>query len=112
MAFKLQPNPVFEASITIPVPGGGEDKIKFKFKRLGKKALRELFKTLEDANTAGSEVEIDDAEFLLNIVEGWTGVDEEFSREALELLCDNYPGAVGAVIQNYSNKMFGAIEKN
>lgn len=110
MAFKLQPNPVFDASIAIPVPGGGEDKIKFKFKRLGKKALRELFKTLEDSGTNG--VEIDDAEFLLNIVEGWTGVDEEFNAENLAILCDNYPGAVSAVIQNYSSKMFGAIEKN
>ena len=108
--FKIQPNPIFEATIAIPVPGGGESKLKLKFKRLGKKALRDLFAELESA--AKENKEVDDAEVLLKIIEGWSDVDVEFSREAIEQLCDNYPGAVNAIVGSYSSKMFGAVEKN
>lgn len=109
--FKLQPNPTFEAQIAIPVPGGGEDKIKFKFKRLGRKALRSLFDEL-NAKTAEAVSEVDETEILLKVVEGWSGVDAEFNAENLATLCDNYPGAIGAILGNYSSKMVGAQEKN
>ena len=105
--FKLQPNPTFEASITIPVPGGTEGKIKFKFKRLGKKALRDLFASLQEE---GNERE--DADVIGDIVEGWSGVDTEFSKEALETLCDAYPGATTAIILGYNKEMLEGKVKN
>ncbi len=109
--FKLQPNPTFEAQIAIPVPGGGEDKIKFKFKRLGRKALRGLFEEL-NSKTDGEVSEVDETEILLKVVEGWSGVDAEFNAENLATLCDNYPGAIGAILGSYSSKMVGVQEKN
>lgn len=108
--FKIQPNPIFDATIAIPVPGGGESKLKLKFKRLGKKALRELFAELESA--AKDAKEVNDADVLMNILDGWSDVDVEFNKESVEQLCDNYPGAVNAIVSSYSSKMFGAVEKN
>lgn len=104
--FKLQPNPTFEANITIPIGGGQEGKIKFKFKRLGKKALRELFASLQDNEDR------DDAEVISEIVEGWSGVDTDFSRDALDTLCDAYPGAAFAIISGYNKELLEGKVKN
>jgi len=104
--FKLQPNPTFEANITIPVGGGQEGKIKFKFKRLGKKALREMFAGLQE------EGDREDADVLTDIVEGWSGVDVEFSDAALAQLCDNYPGAAFAIITGYNKELLEGKAKN
>lgn len=105
--FKLQPSPFFESFVTIPVAGGVEGKIKFKFKRLGKKALREMFKSLQEEGA-----ERDDAEVLAEIVEGWSGVDTEFSPAALETLCDAHPGAATAVLLSYNKEMLEGKAKN
>lgn len=106
--FVLQPTPTFKAAISIPVPGGVEGKIEFVFKRLGKKALRTLFKSISD----NDGVEREDSDVLAEIVQGWSGVDEEFSQEALETLCDAYPGAVTAIIVGYNKQMMEGKAKN
>lgn len=97
--FVLQPKATFTAAIEIPVPGGAPGKITFEFKRLGKKALRELFKSLSGDN------EREDADVLAEIVQGWSGVDVPFDKDALDVLCDAYPGAVTAIIVGYNKEM-------
>lgn len=105
--FVLQPNPTFKETIAIPVPGGEPGKITFEFKRLGKKALRTLFKSLTEG-----EDEREDADVLSEIIVGWAGVDEKFSKAALETLCDAYPGAATAVILGYNKAMLEGKAKN
>jgi hypothetical protein len=51
MAFKLQPNPTFKASVTIPTPDG-DGKIVFEFKHKGRKALKEFFASLGEGDAA------------------------------------------------------------
>ena len=109
--FKLNPNPTFTAKITIPVPGGKAQPLTFKFKRLGRKALRDMFAAMEKSRDEKVS-ESEELEMLMTFIDGWEDVDAEFSEEALGVLCDNFPGAIGAIIQGYTEKMFGAAEKN
>jgi len=107
MTFKLVPNPTFEETVTIPVPGGGGNgKIKIKFKRIGKKSLRALFATMQE------DAEKEDVDVLLEVVDGWSGVDAEFTEANLATMADNYPGFTAAVVSAYSKAMFEAKAKN
>lgn len=106
--FALQPKPTFKAEISIPIPGAAEGKITFEFKRLGKKALRTLFKSISE----NDGVEREDSDVLLEIVKDWSGVDEKFSKAALETLVDSYPGAVTAIIVGYNREMMEGKAKN
>ena len=105
--FALQPKATFKAEISIPVPGGAAGKINFEFKRLGKKAIRALFDSLQKEG-----VDREDADVLSEIVAGWSGVDTEFSQEALATLADAYPGAVTAIIVGYNKEMIEGRTKN
>lgn len=105
--FVLQPKPTFKETIEIPVPGEAPGSITFEFKRLGKKALRSLFKSIQD----GAETR-EDSDVLAEIVVGWSGVDEDFSQTALETLCDAYPGSVTAIILGYNKAMMEGKAKN
>lgn len=105
--FVLQPKPTFKATIEIPIPGGTSGKINFEFKRLGKKAIRELFNSLQDES-----VQREDADVLSELIADWSGVDEKFSKEALEVLCDAYPGATTAILIGYNKEMLEGRAKN
>lgn len=105
--FKVQPNPTFKADVTFAVPGGDEGKIKFIFKHKGRKALKTFFEDL--GNTEKTRT---DHEALLEIVEGWEGVDQKFSPDVLELVLDNYPAAGIAIFETYNRSIFEAKQKN
>lgn len=107
MTFILQPKPTFKSEVSIPVPGGKEGTIKFEFKHKGRKELRVFIESLgkEDAQR-------DDAEALMDIVAGWEGVDEKFSKEALETLVDAYPGAASAIFTAYHRALLEGRAKN
>ena len=94
--FKLQPNPTFKADVTFAVPGGDEGKIKLIFKHKGRKALAEFVKSLTEEGSTRT-----DLDGLLEIIVGWDGVQEPFSKEALETLLDNYPSAAKAIYDVY-----------
>lgn len=46
--------------------------------------------------TAGSN-----ADYILRVAEGWNVEDREFTRENVELLCDELPGAATAIMETY-----------
>lgn len=104
--FVLQPKPVFQAQVTIPTPTG-EGTITFQFKHKGRKALKAFFDSLGEGETARP-----DSEALLELVDGWTGVDEKFSPEALDILLDNYPAAARAIFEAYNKGLFEGRQKN
>lgn len=105
--FALQPKPTFKASVTIPIPGGDEAKLKFVFKHKGRKALKEFFNSLGEGDNAKS-----DQEALLELVEDWEGVDAKFSPENLDKLLDNYPGSSHAIFSAYNKGLLEGREKN
>ena len=106
--FKLQPKPTFEAAVEIVVPGGKTESVTFLFKHMGKAAFRALF---EGLGSEDSEVKTD-TEVLSQIVNGWKGVDAEFTEENFALLLDNYPTAAMAILARYQSGLFEAKVKN
>jgi uncharacterized protein involved in tellurium resistance len=104
--FVLQPKPTFKSEVSIPTTEG-EGKINFVFKHKGRKALKEFFDTLSN-----EEVVRDDVDALSELVEGWSGVDEKFSVEALGNLLDNYPGAAAAIFAAYNRALLEGRSKN
>lgn len=105
--FVLQPKPTFKAEVLIPIPGGGEGKIKFEFRHKGRKALRDFIESLSKDGEAR-----DDVDAILELVEGWDGVSEKFSKEALETLVDAYPGAARAIFDAYHSALLEGRAKN
>ena len=107
MTFVLQPKPTFKAAVMIPIPGGTEGKITFEFNRLGKKALKALFESISSVDG-----DREDADVLSELICGWSGVDQEFSKANLETLCDMYPGSVTAILTTYNREVMEAKTKN
>lgn len=100
--FKLQPNPTFKAKVAIPLPGqkkAGEIEFEFRHFSLSKWEAIAAERPVRD-------VLIDD------IIVGWSGVEEAFSKEALVVLFDEYPGAAAAVFDTFVAELFGAKRKN
>ena len=97
--FKLQPNPTFRAKVAIPVPGEASVKVEFEFRHKPKDDLLGYLQA-----TAGRE----DLDVLLDVVVRWWEVDEDFSREALGKLLQNYPGSGPAIIGTYAKELADA----
>jgi hypothetical protein len=92
--FKLKVDPTFKAKVAIPVAGGEPKPITFIFKHRTRSALREW----------SSDPEVmkkEDVDYLMDMVTGWENVDEEFSRDALHTLLENYGGASFAIRDAY-----------
>lgn len=104
--FVLQPKPTFKAEVVIPTPTG-EGKITFEFKHKGRKALKAFFESLGEGDTARP-----DSEALLDLIADWSGVDEKFSPEALDMLLDNYPSSAKAIFEAYNKGLFEGRQKN
>lgn len=105
--FALQPKPTFEADVFIPVPGGEKAKVTVIFKHKGKKALAAYFDSLTSADSERS-----DADALDELIDGWKGVDEKYSKEKLELMLDNYPGSAAALFEAYRVALVEGRRKN
>lgn len=101
--FKLEPEPTFWAPVKIPMPGGQTGEIRVRFKYRNRDQYGELLKLADDS---------DDIEVLLLAIDGWEGADAAFSRETLERLLRNYPGATRALFRTYRDNLLGAAEKN
>lgn len=91
---KIKANPTFKAKVKIPVPGGEKVEIEVEFKHMTRAQL-EQFLTGEDAKGRKDE------ETVLAICAGWSGVDAEFSRDALADLFQNFHGSARAIVETY-----------
>ena len=105
--FALQPKPTFTKEVVLTVPGGGEGKFKGVFQHKGKTELREFF-----ASISNPEKPRPDIDSVLEVLVGWEGVDQKFSKENVELMLENYFGAAIAILNAYSTGYFEAKEKN
>jgi len=105
--FKLNPNPTFKATITIPMPDAEDGKITFEFKHKGRKALQAFVDSLNSADKTR-----DDEDALGELIVGWSGVDEKYSPEALSILLDAYPSASRAIFEGYNAALIEGRTKN
>ena len=101
--FQLDPNPKFSAPVSIPVPGQGEAEITVIFRHKKKSDLQAYLD-----NAKGRS----DLDSCAEIVTGWSGVEADFSAEALAALLDNYHGAGLAILQTYLRELTGQRVKN
>lgn len=99
--FSLQPKPTFKATVKIPRPGDADGELTFTFKHRKLDEVRELLK---------SEA-VPDVQFITEIADGWA-LPEEFSRENIDVLMQNYPAAMKAITATYYNELLGNREKN
>ena len=99
--FTLQPKPTFKANVSIPRAGDEDGVLTFTFNH---KPLKELaaLETMEGKTAV---------DFLVEITEGWA-LPDAFSQENLEVLLDNYPGAMKAIVRTYYSELTGNREKN
>lgn len=98
---KINPNPKFSADVEIHVPGEKPEKVKFTFKH----KAQDEYKSFLDRAKNGQASEL---ETLLEIVDGWSGCDVEFSSGALADLLNQYHTAGTAIFATYVNEQVGA----
>ena len=105
--FALQPKPTFTKEVVLTVPGGGEGKFKGVFQHKGKSELQAFFASISDPEKPRADIDS-----VMEVLVGWEGVDQKFSKENVELLLENYFGAAIAILNAYSTGYFEAKEKN
>lgn len=98
----LKAAPTFKAKVGIPVAGGKAEPVEFTFKHRTKSALDEFIQSRTDKT---------DVDSLLDMVEAWDLADE-FNRENVELLLENYAGAAVAAYRVYIDELIQAKAKN
>ena len=90
--FKINPDPTFKVDVEIPLHGSKKPgKLGFTFKHRTLTQLKELTNRFKDMS---------DPEAVLEIAEGWDA-KEEFNKENIEILLENYIGAATAIIDTY-----------
>lgn len=94
--------PTFSAKVGIPLAGGAVVEVEMTFKHRTKDALDEFMQS-----RAGKS----DVETFLDMVQGWE-LDDEFGKESVERLLQNYIGAGLATYRKYIDELVQAKLKN
>lgn len=102
---KLKADPTFKASVPIPIPGGDAVPVEFEFKHMTKDALSAF---MEKQQKGGGSFDT----IAQEVVVGWSGVDEAFSKKALGVLLQNYIGAGMAIATAYATELSKAKTGN
>ncbi len=98
----LQPAPTFKLEVGIPVPGGEDAPVEFTFKYRTGEEITAWVKANEDKNAA---------ETVLDIALGWN-LDDAYTPENVERLCNAYGGAQLAIFSAYLRELRGVRAKN
>lgn len=112
--FKIQQNPTFKATVSIPRVGGDPVEVDFTFRTVGRKELaaiydkwsetsRQLLDVPEEdftfKNIAQADIEAQ-LEQIKDIVVGW-GFEDEYNDENIVALCDTCTQAAQAIVEAY-----------
>ena len=108
---KLNPNPTFDATVKVTVPGQQEpDELDLTFRYRGKKAMAELWEKYKQSDKKAKK--LTDVDLFLDMATGWKMPDAEFSRENVEIFLDNYPAAANEISLEYTKLNLGSRVKN
>lgn len=99
---KLIPEPTFKAKVSISVPGEKSVPVEFTFLHRKRDEVQDFIVKRQDAT---------DVESIQWCAKGWE-LDDDFSAENIDLLCQNYAGAGVAILQTYFEELRGARQKN
>lgn len=109
--FDINPNPTFDAVVTLSRPGSAPGAVRFTFRHLGTKAFRALM----DEVAAGS---VSDFDAVSRLIKSWDetdpelGVNAPFSLEALEKMLDDFPAAGLEIVTQYRQAQAEHTRKN
>lgn len=101
---KLEPNPTFDAPVSIPRPGLDPVDVRFTFRHRTRSAVLAWIESIGKDQKA-------DIDQVMDVASGWE-LDDAFTREHVEALCENYGGASRAILETYLRELRGAREKN
>ncbi len=101
--FKLKPDPTFEASLTI-VGQGREQKLEVTFNHMSRTDYAAMLEKM-------AKGEIDSADAILKVIAKWNA-DADLTRENVQALCDQQPGADWAIITGYGDALTVARKGN
>jgi hypothetical protein len=101
---RLEPNPTFDWPVSIPRPGLEPVSVRFTFRH------RSRTDVLAWVDSIGKDQKVD-IDQVMDVAVGWE-LDDPFTRENVELLCENYGGASRAILETYLRELRGAREKN
>jgi hypothetical protein len=99
---KLVANPTFQSVVGIPVAGGDPVDVLITFKHRTKSELDKFIAGIAKKS---------DVESFLEMVQGWD-LEDEFNKESVELLLENYIGAALAAYRVYVDALVQAKAKN
>ena len=109
--FYLNPNPTFSVTASIPRAGAEDGKLTFTFRHKTLEELRSMDEKLQKA-AEGKKAAIEpQADYLMEIVEGWA-LPDEFTRDNVIVLLQNYPRAFDSIGLAYTKELMGIREKN
>ncbi|HAK8370486.1 TPA: hypothetical protein H2W82_004744, partial [Salmonella enterica] len=94
--FSLIPNPTFSVTVSIPRAGAEDGKLTFTFRHKTLEELRSMDEKLQKAAEGKKDAIDPQADYLMEIVEGWA-LPDEFNRENVIVLLRNYPRAFDSI---------------
>ncbi|MBE4989803.1 hypothetical protein INF61_20495 [Enterobacter cloacae complex sp. P18RS] len=109
--FSLIPNPTFSVTASIPRAGDEDGKLTFTFRHKTLEELRAMDSKMQKAAEGKKAVIEPQADYLMEIVEGWA-LPDEFNRENVIVLLQNYPRAFDSIGMAYTKELMGIREKN
>lgn len=121
--FKINPNPTFKKTVEIPLKSGTAS-LTVVFKHLNRAkaahwarnhfdAIKPLFQNMESASEEDKMNALIDLQTktLMQVMEGWEGVDAQFGFDSLQTLLGEYQAAFDAIFLAF-NQTTDAAEKN
>lgn len=117
---RIDPNPTFPATVGLTVPGQKETAaLEIVFRHKDTEALRAWMEGRPaGGEAAGPPAPRTDAEFLGEVVAGWSGMqdaagaDVPYTPEAFARLLKNYPTAAGEIYRAYLRELTESRLKN
>ena len=106
--FSLIPNPTFSVTASIPRAGAEDGKLTFTFRHKTLGELRSMDEKLQKAAEGKKDAIEPQADYLMEIVEGWALPN----RENVIVLLRNYPRAFDSIGLAYTKELMGIREKN
>jgi len=109
--FSLIPNPTFSVTASIPRAGAEDGMLTFTFRHKTLEELRAMDAKLQKSAEGKKALNEPQADYLMEIVDGWA-LPDEFNRDNVVVLLQNYPRAFDSIGLAYTKELMGIREKN
>lgn len=107
---KIAPEPLFTIPVHVAVPGADDALINCTFRWLDSDAFDAWLQAC--AKQTGGKVYERDADGLIEILQAWSGVDAELSRDTLRDLFRARPKLAQSMVSAYATELLKAPAKN